>query len=187
METEALLVQNSPVQNNPAQNSPAQNSPAQNNDNAVDQVTEGQLRFAALSLLARREHSRYELKQKLSQRFPQCPLIDSVLQQLADEALQSDSRFAEAFVAMRARKGQGPVRIEKELEQRRVNPEVIARTMEPYADQWQDLAYAVCSKKYARAKSSAKQPSALERAKQGRFLLYRGFTSEQIQGLWKSE
>lgn len=142
--------------------------------------TSNQIRFSAMSLLARREHSRFELKQKLSLRFGATALIETVIQQLADEALQSDERFAEAFVAMRVRKGQGPVRIKLELEQRRVSEDLIDEKLATYKNEWQTIALSVCQKKYKRL---AKESS--ERAKQIRFLQYRGFTSEQVHSLWK--
>lgn len=138
-----------------------------------------QIRFTAMSLLARREHSRFELLQKLRLRYPDSAALDIVVQQLADEALQSDERFAEAFVAMRVRKGQGPVRIRLELQQRQVQEELIDPALEKYRVQWADLVKEVCRKKY---KSPARDVA--DRTKQSRFLQYRGFTPEQIQSLW---
>ena len=145
-------------------------------------VNEGQVRFAAMNLLARREHSRFELREKLMRRFPQASeLIQQVAQNLADEELQSDCRFAEEFIAMRVRKGQGPLRIEKELIQRGIDAPTIDRFMQPYVGQWPELAFAVWQRKYRKSK----QPiSANEKAKQIRFMLYRGFNAEHIANLW---
>ena len=150
-------------------------------ENAEVQTSIGQLRFAAMALLAQREHSRYELQQKLLQRYCESVLIDQVLQQLADEDLQSDRRFAEAFVAMRVRKGQGPIRIRAELAQRCVDKKILTQVLLPYKDQWPEHAYTVWKKKYG---ISARQ-SAQERAKQQRFLLYRGFSQDHIKSLWR--
>ena len=150
------------------------------NERAPISVTAGQVRFAAMSLLARREHSRYELQQQLSRRFGHAHLIEEVLQQLADEALQSDWRFIENFVAMRVHKGQGPVRIEKELAERRVSTQISALILEEYRDQWPQLAKSVWLKKYGRCQP----PTPQQQAKQTRFLLYRGFTFDQIQSIW---
>ena len=82
---------------------------------------------------------------------------------------------------MRVRKGQGPTRISNELAQRRIDKEIAERVLLPYKDQWPDHAYTVWKKKYGIA---AKQ-SVQERAKQQRFLLYRGFSQEHIKNLWR--
>lgn len=150
--------------------------------NGVASVSPGALRYAAMSLLARREHSRLELRQKLLKRFPdESDLVDTVVQNLAAEALQSDDRFAEAFVSMRKNRGQGPVRIIGELQQRGVTEAVYSRYIDPSDEEWLASARTVCLRKYG---AFASKPA--QRAKQMRFLQYRGFTSEQIRRLWQS-
>ncbi len=49
-----------------------------------------------MDLLARREHSRLELYQKLKQKKFEPNIINTELDKLSDEGLQSDERFAEA-------------------------------------------------------------------------------------------
>jgi len=176
----------SPLLASPPIDSPSLDFPTKGK--APAQINGGQVRFAALSLLARREHSCFELREKLQRRFPPSVLsatflIDEVLQNLADEALQSDVRFAEAFVAMRVRKGQGPVRINQDLTHKRVPQDLIEQALAPYADKWTDCAREVWQKKYAKMNNKTAQ----ERARQTRFLLYRGFTAEQIQAIWKND
>ena len=61
-----------------------------------------------MDFLARREHSRLELYQKLKQRQFEPDVINSELNKLLDEGLQSDERFAEAFLRSRIDKGKGP-------------------------------------------------------------------------------
>ena len=51
------------------------------------------MRKKELDLLAIREHSREELKQKLCQKDFAADEIDTLLETLAKEDLQSDSRF----------------------------------------------------------------------------------------------
>lgn len=144
-------------------------------------ATPGAVRYAAMSLLARREHSRLELKQKLLRRFASTELIDTVVQNLADEALQSDDRFAESFVSVRRGKGQGPVRIANELKLRGVDEAIVGRYLDPDDSEWVEIAKSVCLRKYGVLGSKVAQ-----RAKQMRFLQYRGFTSEQIRKVWKA-
>jgi len=80
------------------------------------------LRRAAMDCLARREHSYYELTQKLLLKFPDASgeLIDEVLSQLRDEGLQSDERFTEAYVRHRKSKSVGYLHIKADLVQRKV-------------------------------------------------------------------
>ncbi|MCW8193247.1 regulatory protein RecX [Proteobacteria bacterium 005FR1] len=145
------------------------------------EVTPGAVRFAAMNLLARREHSRLELKQKLSRRFSAAELIETVIQNLADEALQSDDRFAESFVSVRKGKGQGPIRIATELKMRGVDESIVSRYLDSDDQDWAELAKTACLRKYR-----AIAEGAAEKAKQMRFLQYRGFTSEQIRQVWKA-
>ena len=85
------------------------------------------IRLAAEVLLARREHSHLELRRKLNRRFPDdADRIDSEVNQLAVEGLQSNARLAEAFIRSRVNRGQGPSKISLELKDRGVADEDIA-------------------------------------------------------------
>lgn len=141
-----------------------------------DVPSAGAIRFAAMNYLARREHSQNELRQKLAKRFAASELLEAVLQQLKGEGLQSDQRFTQSFVAARMRKGQGPVRIANELRQKGVAPDLVEAALDLDEQEWNDLASSVLDKKYRRPFNSI-----AEKAKQGRFLQYRGFTGDQIR------
>lgn len=134
-------------------------------------------RRAALDLLARREHSRDELRRRLAAREFSGEEIEATLEQLAREGLLSDARFVEAFVTAHVRRGQGPVRIRAELQRRGVAADIIARQLEQPAHDWAGMAREVRRRRFGAA-----QPSDLrEQARQRRFLEYRGFTAEQIR------
>ncbi len=134
-------------------------------------------RHKAMDLLARREHTRKELAAKLASRgFPE-DVIESVIDRLTEEKLQSDARFAEAFVHLRQKKGQGPLRILKEMQKRGVSTELQEEYLDPRDKVWQKLITQVRVKKFG-----SKVPrNYQERAKQARFLQYRGFTVDQIR------
>lgn len=135
------------------------------------------VRARAMDLLARREHSRLELRQKLCAKLPEhSDLVDEVIDGLQQDQLQSDQRFAEAFLSSRVRKGQGPQRISMELQQRGVSASIIAGAIDDCDVDWFQLANDVLLKKYGG------QPCLdfKEQAKQRQFLHYRGFNSEQI-------
>lgn len=134
-------------------------------------------RRTALDLLSRREHSLAELREKLAAREFPAEEIDATLERLAREGLASDTRFAEAFIAAHARKGQGPVRIRAELQRRGVAADIIAGHLEAAGHDWAEMARDVRRRRFG-----ATPPADFrERARQARFLEYRGFTTEQIR------
>ncbi len=130
-----------------------------------------------MDLLARREHSLAELREKLAARDFSPADIDAALADLSREGLADEVRFVEAFVASRIRKGQGPIRIRAELVQRGVDGEIIAQYLANACD-WPALARDVRAKRFG-----ASPPKDFrDRARQSRFLEYRGFTVEQVRG-----
>lgn len=129
------------------------------------------IRRAAMDLLARREHSRRELRQKLAQRFPDSEHIDSELDRLCSERLQSDARFAESYLHSRAQRLYGPLRIKAELRERGIAEEVIAEVFAAAHIDWLDNL-----RKLELGKFGCTPPvDWRERAKRLRFLQYRGF------------
>ena len=135
-------------------------------------------RKKAMDLLARREHSRLELYQKLKQRQFEPDVINSELSKLLDEGLQSDERFAEAFLRSRIDKGKGPNIILSELLQRGVDELLVSNVLESISEgQWCEVAYETMNKKLG-------NESELDYDKQlklMKFLNNRGFTRSQIE------
>lgn len=131
----------------------------------------------ALRLLSRREHSALELRQKLRSKGVEAVLIDPLLQRLVEEGWQSEQRFAESFTRSRVAKGLGPYRIRKELQERGVAEGEVEGAMAPFEDGWFELAIEVKERKFG----AEVEEDFRERAKQQRFLQYRGFTHEQIR------
>jgi regulatory protein len=135
-----------------------------------------------MNLLARREHSLAELRDKLTVRGFEAADIESTLADLAREGLADEGRFVEAFVASRIRKGQGPIRIRAELIERGIASETIARCLADARD-WRALAREVRAKRFG----AAPPQDYRERARQARFLEYRGFTAEQVRACFGGE
>lgn len=134
-------------------------------------------RNQAMNWLARREHSQAEIRTKLAARDYADDAIDAAVRALVADGLISDERFAESFTAARVRKGQGPVRIRAELRQRGVASELIALQLEAAGIDWGRLAADVRQRRFG-----AEVPQEFsEKARQMRFLEYRGFSSEQIR------
>jgi regulatory protein len=151
--------------------------PKRSADGETEEWTAVTVEATAVGLLARREHSRAELVRKLGERGVPGLLVEEVLGQLASRGLQSDARFAEALVSSRAGRGQGPVRIRRELAERGVAPAEADSAFEAAEIDWFGLA-----RDTRRRRFGAGLPGEWkERVRQSRFLEYRGFAAEQIR------
>jgi regulatory protein len=138
---------------------------------------------AAVRLLARREHSRAELSRKLGARGVPAELVEEVLATLAARRLQSDDRYAETLVTSRIGRGQGPVRIRRELAEQGVPAPAIDEALLGCEADWFELARDVRRRRFG-----AEVPADWkERARQARFLEYRGFSGDQIRHALGSE
>lgn len=130
-----------------------------------------------MTLLARREHCRSELRDKLEARGFGAHDIDEVVLALGRENLISDRRFAEQFVRSREGRGQGPLRIRAELLKRQIEPAIIAAADLDLRDRrWCGLAVQARRKRFGEALPTRCE----ETMRQARFLATRGFTSEHI-------
>lgn len=139
-------------------------------------------RRQALNALARREHSRLELERKLGARGHGPEIISTTLDRLEEIGMLSAERFCESFVRSRINKGQGPTRIERELAQRGIDERLAAARLQDSAD-WDALAAGVRRRRFG----DQIPKNYKERARQSRFLQYRGFTSEQIRAAMQSD
>ena len=136
-----------------------------------------EIRKKAMDFLARREYGQAELIKKLADKGYLRRVVEQVLPKLTDEGLQSDDRFAEAFVQSRINQGKGPVRIRLDLGQRGVSDAVIEMALEASAADWHGLAREVRERKFGRG-----EPADFKaKARQMRFLQYRGFEQDHIQ------
>lgn len=131
----------------------------------------------ALDLLARREHSQQELREKLRKRYPDDDArVEDALVRLVERGLQDDNRFAEAFVRSRHQRGHGPVRIRFDGRQKGVEAQVNAVLDESQLD-WYELAADIATRKLG----SADIADLKVKAKLYRFLSQRGFQPDHIR------
>ena len=142
-------------------------------------IKPAEVRFAAMNFLARREHTKHELLKKLKRRFPDDALVRMEIQRLTDENLQSDERFAENFVRYRSDLGFGLMHIRQDMRQRGLSDIEIATAIEDAKIDWRAIAAQVFCKKFGRSPAL----DIKEKAKRIRFMLYRGFSSENYQEL----
>ncbi len=131
----------------------------------------------ALGLLARRDHSRAELLTKLARSGHGRAEAERVVEDLEGRGLVSDPRFTETFVRTRTERGNGPLRIRRDLEARGVEGSTIDRLLDPDDEAWQARARGVREKRFGAAPPGERS----EAARQARFLLGRGFTPWQVR------
>jgi len=139
------------------------------------------VRRAAMDLLARREHGRVELSRKLRLRGAPAELIEPALDRLADEGLLSEARYLESFVRMRGNAGYGPLRIREELSQRGLARDAIEQALRNSGFDWNAQLHEIWQSKFGVLPSDQR-----EKARQGRFLSYRGYPLDMIGRLLRS-
>ena len=138
---------------------------------------EQSVRTAALRLLAGRDFARRELTARLIRRgYPEAT-VDAVVERLAAERLQDEGRFTEQFVARHVARGHGPARIRMELRERGVPDADAEAALDESGVDWQGLARSQRQRRFR----GPPPREFRERAKQARFLQYRGFSADQIR------
>lgn len=130
----------------------------------------------ALELLSRREHSVYELKQKLKTKIFSLKIneLDEVIEKLKNQNLLSDQRFALAVIKQKSSQGYGPKFIELYLK----NKFVSSHDYDIYEHNidWIEICVNQIAKKIRSSSVSLK-----EKEKISRFLSNRGFNYEIIK------
>jgi len=143
---------------------------------------ESRIRSVALALQSYREHGAKELESKLTRKGYDSLTTGQVIEDLRESGLVSDHRFAEAFVRGHAHRGHGPVRIRHDLRELGVPQELIESSLTADEFDWKEVAGSVRRRKFG---DGVPAEYAL-RAKQMRFLQYRGFSTDQIRAAFVS-
>ncbi len=133
------------------------------------------VRTAALQLVARREYSTGEAAAALVRKGYDATVVAATVAELQEERLLDDARYAESLVRMLTGRGQGPQRVRHALIEAGLSPEAAAAALET-APGWMLLAGEVRPRKFG-AGFPGDWPG---RARQMRFLQYRGFSKDHI-------
>ena len=150
--------------------------PSSDPDSAVQRTDPEAARAAAVSLLARRDFAGAELRARLAARGFAPDAAHEAVQGLMREGVVNDERYARNYVAYHAGRGQGPVRIALLLRGLGVDAALAEAALEDGPD-WAALARRVRQTRFG-ARPPADWP---EKARQARFLQYRGFSSDHIR------
>jgi regulatory protein len=132
------------------------------------------LRERALRLLARREHSRLELSQKLSRLGATEQDIEALLDQLQASGKLSEARLVEQTLAIRGKR-YGHLKLKHELRAKGVSDAQIAEGLGRSKILELQAATAIWQRKFGQFPKSIQ-----EKARQVRFLQNRGFSLEVI-------
>ena len=133
----------------------------------------------ALDIISRREHSQKELTGKLLNKFSEEEIVNSVINNLVKKNLLNDTRYSEAYVVSRKRKGFGPKKILYELIARGVIENIACEVIENEGG-WKDAALKAFNKKFKKGKAMDFK----ELNKQKTFLQNRGFSFEEIDSVF---
>lgn len=146
-----------------------------------------ELKARAMRLLATREHSRAELRSKLGADKADEELFEvteAVLDRLVELGLQSDERYAGAYVRAKGQR-MGAGRLRHELAQRGVARQLIEAALEQLACA-EGIGDEVVRAREVWAKKFGEIPQdAKEWARQARFLQTRGFSTGVIRQVLK--
>ncbi len=137
-------------------------------------LTGTRLRSYAFALLTKREYSKAELIEKLSQYAADQEEVQQLVHELSENQYQSDQRVAELVVNSQIRQGKGPNRIKLALKSKQIDHQLIAEDLQE--TDWIEQAYQLKIKKFGTIVE--KEPKL--KAKQIRFLQYRGFELDTI-------
>jgi regulatory protein len=133
----------------------------------------------ALGLLARREHSRRELKLKLRQKGYEGEEAGAALDRLGEQHYQDDDRFAGMLVRSRVSQGYGPMRVRAELKSHGLSDAMIRAVMSEAEVDWNASALAQLRRRFG----AGSAPDREERARRAQFLLRRGFPAATVRSV----
>jgi regulatory protein len=141
-----------------------------------DRASVAAARLVALRLLAGRDFAAAELQGRLTSRGFEANAAQAVIEEFTASGALNEARYAHNYVSWHAGRGQGPLRIAADLRRQGVEVTLVAAALAEQAD-WADLARRLC-----RAKFGARTPTSWrEKARQMRFLQYRGFSADHIR------
>lgn len=132
------------------------------------------LKARALAALARREHSRLELRRKLAPHAESSERVEQLLDALEAAHLLSAERFAESLVHRRGDR-YGTVRVAHELRSHNLPAELVAQEVRQLRESEYERARVVWARKFGRPPADL-----AERLRHMRFLAARGFAADVI-------
>jgi len=136
----------------------------------------------AMSYLARREHSEFELCHKLEKKGYEFALIEQCIAFLYEADYLNEGRYVEAMIRHHYGRGQGPKKITYALRQNQVASTLIQQAFNAFDGDWYELAAQVRERKFGDLDTNLDKNALFkEKSRQMRFLASRGFDSSHIE------
>ncbi len=135
-----------------------------------------ELRRAAMNWLARREYSRQEITRKLQRKFGDDVDVEPVLLWLEDKNFLNDARYLDMYLRSAIERGQGVLRIRQDLQQRGLAKQLVEDKLAALEVDWFAQAAALRQRRFGAPPAAGDQKA---KARQLRYLQYRGFTADQ--------
>ena len=142
----------------------------------TDSVDPAEARRAAMNWLARREYSRQEIRRKLERKFGEALDPEPTLLWLEDKNFLNDDRYLDMYLRSAIERGHGLLRIRQDLQQRGLDK---SRVEDKIANLDVDWFARACEVRQRRFGACPERGDQKQKARQLRFLQYRGFTAEQ--------
>ena len=142
-------------------------------------VTEQELYDQAVALLAKRDYASGEIRRLLKQHCSDADIVEEAMDRLLSHHYLDDSRLVEKEIRKNLAKHHGISRIKQELRQKSLDPLAIEQALEELDVDWFELASELKTKKFG--DDIPEDPK--EKAKQIRYLQYRGHTMSVIMEL----
>jgi regulatory protein len=142
----------------------------------VRQTDPDAARETAIGLLARRDFASGELRQRLERKGFDAATAAAAIAELTEERALNDVRYAENYVSYHAQRGHGPLRIAADLRALELPDSLVEAALAAGPD-WRALARELRLRKFG-PEAPTEWP---EKARQARFLQYRGFSSDHIR------
>lgn len=133
------------------------------------------MRRAALDWLGRRDYSRSEITRKLRRKFGEEVDVAAVLDWLEEHRFLDEKRYLEVLIRSAIDRGHGLLRLRQDLKQRGIAAPLVDQALSSLEVDWFAQARALRERRFGHKPVTDQK----EKARQLRYLQYRGFTGEQ--------
>lgn len=139
-------------------------------------MSENKLYDYAITLLAKKDYSSRSLSRLLSKLTKKEEYVDQVVRRLIDNHYLNDAQLITNLISKHVKKLHGPTRIKQEIRQKGFPQELIEQKIEGSGIDWYSMAKEARIRKFSDAPPSEQK----EKAKQIRYLQYKGFSMDMI-------
>jgi regulatory protein len=135
-----------------------------------------------VALLSRRDFCVRELHDRLVAQGYEAPVVQQVVSELHERGFVNDERYAQQYLSLHAERGHGPLRIGRDLNALGIDPTLVEAALAAGED-WNRRARELRIRRFG-LEVPADWPG---KARQARFLQYRGFSNDHIRAALGSE